>query len=172
MGRILEFITDEDEAALSRRARRVSFDDGAVILPEGERCRALFVLREGEAAVERVHGEYSVEISQLHAGEMFGEMGFVEDFPASASVVARGRCQVDVIGDQDIRDLIARDPLFAGRFYQSVASVLSRRLRATTVDALSEFSWGTGFAPDPGQEPPSAPLPGWGGGSPLRGNEE
>ena len=171
MAGILEFITDDDEAALFAGAARRRFRNGEVILAEGERRRALFVLRQGLAGVERSHGDFNVEVSRLNAGEVFGEMGFVEDHPASASVVARGPCDVDLIEDHEIRTLINRDPLFAGRFYQSIAYILSGRLRATTVDALSEFSWGTGFSSDAREEGSSPTRIGWGGGSPFRDKE-
>jgi CRP-like cAMP-binding protein len=172
MAGILDFITEADERALFSTARRLRFDEGQTILAEGERRKALFVLRSGQAAVERSHGDFNVEISELAPGEVFGEMGFVEDFPASASVVARGRCEVDVIEESDIRGLMLQDPLFSGRFFQSIAFILSRRLRATTVDALSEFSWGTGFPAVSASEEESDRLAGWGGGSPLRAKEE
>jgi len=169
MARILSFLTDDEEARLLGEAARREYADGEVIVREGERTRALFILREGEARVERSHGEFSVEISRLHAGELFGEMGFVEDFEASASVVAEGRCVIDVIADEHVHAMTSADAAFAGRFYHSIALILSQRLRATSVQALSEFSWGTGHFARPADDASVSPAaPDWGGGSPLR----
>jgi len=171
MATLLRYITDEDEARLLAGAQRRSFADGEVILREGERSHSLFIVRGGGARVERSHGEFTVEISSLGEGELFGEMGFVEDFAASASVVADGACEVQVVEEAHVHGLAQSDPGFAGRFYRSVAEVLSRRLRATSVDALSEFSWGTGSFQRPETEPDGGADDGghgWGGGSPLR----
>lgn len=170
MAEILRFATADDEQRLLSGAKRMEYKAGATILAEGERRCALFVLRRGRAAVERSHASYKVEVSELFPGELFGEMGFIEAHPASASVVARDPCSVDVIDQEQVNELIAQDPLFSGRFYQSIAHILSRRLRATTVDALSEFSWGTGhFAGDDASQETTPPT--WGGGSPLRGDK-
>ena len=169
MARILTFVTDEEEARLLSGSRRREYADGEVIVREGERTRRLFILREGEARVERSHDGYSVEISRLRAGDLFGEMGFVEDFEASASVVAEGPCTVETIDDEHVLALAREDAGFAGRFYHSIAELLSRRLRATSVQALSEFSWGTGsFARGEAGAVEEPETSGWGGGSPLR----
>jgi CRP-like cAMP-binding protein len=169
MGRLLKFISDEDEARLLASARQRRCVEGDVIVREGAPSGALYVLRAGEARVERDHESFSVEVSRLHAGELFGEMGFVEAMEASASVVADGVCDVDVIEATHVHAMIAADPLFAADFYRSIADLLSRRLRATSVEALSEFSWGTGgFTRVEEPHPQDVPSEHWGGGSPLR----
>lgn len=170
MAGIFRFLTDDDESKLLGRAQPRHYDAEEVIVREGERTRSLYILRSGSARVERSHGEFSVEISVLKQGELFGEMGFVEEFSASASVIALSECEVEVVSEELVQAAADDEPAFAGRFYQSIAYILSRRLRATSVEALSEFSWGTGsFARAPDEisnEPESAAT--WGGGSPLR----
>ncbi len=172
MAEFLKYLTDEDEKRLLEGAKSRTCGDGEVILAEGETRQALQILRQGEARVERSHGEFSVEVSQLKEGELFGEMSFVEDFEASASVVADGACSVDVIPGEFIRDLLAPEPDFAVRFYHSIAEILSRRLRATTVEGVSEFSWGSRFEHAPEPQAPARSTPDWGGGSPLRDSIE
>lgn len=172
MAGFLKYISDEDEARLLADAQHRRCGDGDLIVCEGERSNALFLLRAGEARVERQHEHFSVEVSRLYRGELFGEMGFVEEFTASASVIADGACEVDVIEAAHVHALIDADPGFAARFYRSIAELLSRRLRATSVQALSEFSWGTGgFARSAEPQPPPAEERAWGGGSPLRDGE-
>lgn len=168
MASILKFLTDEEESRLLASAERHEHADGEVIVHEGERARRLFILREGEARVERSHEGFSVEISRLQPGDLFGEMGFVEDYPASASVVAEGRCVVDVVEDAHVMEMTRADSAFSGRFYHSIAELLSRRLRATSVQALSEFSWGTGSFSRDDEPAEEEDARAWGGGSPLR----
>ena len=169
MAAILKFLTEEEESRLLASCGRQQHAAGDCIVREGERVRQLFILREGEARVERSHGGYTLEISRLGPGDLFGEMGFVEDEGASASVVADGACVVDVIGDDDVLTMMQIDPDFSGNFYRSIAWLLSRRLRATSVQALSEFSWGTGSFSHGDEEPvKDDQAPSWGGGSPLR----
>ena len=173
MAAFLKYVSDEDEARLIARARHLRCVEGEVIVSEGTRTHALFRLRAGEARVERAHEGFSVEISRLRPGELFGEMGFVEEVVASASVVADGECEIDMIDAAQVFAMTDADPVFAVAFYRSIAELLSRRLRATSVQALSEFSWGTGGFARPEQEQapeqPDEPVSvNWGGGSPLR----
>lgn len=167
MAGILKFISAADEAQLLSAATRRRFKRNEVIVREGSRPAGLYIVRGGEARVERAHGGHSVEVSRLHPGELFGEMGFIEDVVASASVVADGVCEIEIIGEATIHGLIKTDPYFAGRFYRSIAEIVSRRLRATTAEGLSEFSWGTGFAhpEEPISEAPTEPT--WGGDDPF-----
>ncbi|MFT5175575.1 MAG: CRP-like cAMP-binding protein, partial [Gammaproteobacteria bacterium] len=159
-----------DELTLLNAALQRRYADGETIVREGERAQSLFILRSGTARVERSHGEFSVEISLLNKGEIFGEMGFVEEFAASASVIAAGDCEVDLLREEIVQGAMNLDPGFAGRFFHSIAYILSRRLRATSVEALSEFSWGTGSFARTEQEASAETeqVTNWGGGSPLR----
>ena len=75
-------------------------------------------------------------------GELFGEMSFLEEAGASASVVADDEVEVDVIPGEHVRRLLDSLPGFAARFYHSLAVTLSERLRRTSRTALPPMSWG------------------------------
>ncbi|MDX1512628.1 MAG: cyclic nucleotide-binding domain-containing protein [Gammaproteobacteria bacterium] len=162
----LKFLTDEDRQVLLGNATMKNFEPEDVIVTQGETQEAIYVLESGEARVEKQHGDLSVEISRFEAGDVFGEMGFVEGFDASASVIADEPCKVHVISNDLVQKLIDGDPGFYGRFYHSLAHTLSQRLRDTTVDSIAEFSWGSRVIE---REPETEPeeVPGWGGGSPF-----
>jgi len=169
MAELLKFLSADDENRLLVGAEHRSCLDNEVIVVQGDTRHALNILRRGQARVERQHEGFSVEISRLAVGEIFGEMSFVEDFEASASVVADGNCDVDVIPGDFILKLLDSEPEFAARFYHSIAELLSRRLRATTVAGVSEFSWGSGFErASQERKPEKSDAMRWGGGSPLR----
>ena len=167
MAEFLKYLTQEDERRLLAGVEHRVCRDGEVIVTEGDTYHALNILRQGRARVERRHGEFSVEVSSLGVGEIFGEMGFVEDFEASASVIADGDCRVDVIPGEYILKLLDPEPELAARFYHSIAEILSRRLRATTVAGVSEFSWGSGFEHASEPAPSDSVATPWVGDSPL-----
>jgi len=74
-------------------------------------------------------------------GEICGEMSFLEDAPASASVVADGDVEAYHLAHTTMQGLFELFPHFASRFYRSLATNLSRRLRelirAGSVKALT-----------------------------------
>ena len=162
----LKFLTDDDRKMLLGDASLESFEPDSIIVAEGEPQKAIFVLASGEARVEKAHGDFGIEVSRLGPGDIFGEMGFIDGFEASASVIADGPCTVHVISNDLVNEKIKSDPGFYGRFYQSLAHTLSGRLRDTTLDTIADYSWGTRVLE---QKPESAveDAAEWGGGSPF-----
>ena len=167
MDNFLKFLTDEQRRELTQGAENRHYQEGEIILPEGAQRRAIFLIKDGVVRVERGHMGFNVEVSRLHLGEIFGEMSFVEEYGASASVIAGSEVDVDIIDEQQVQSLGDADPAFYGKFYHSIAEVLSRRLRETTVRGIAEYSWG-GFGDE--EDYRAEALDEWGGGSPLREN--
>jgi CRP-like cAMP-binding protein len=128
---------DERRLLLEGRGERV-YASGETVLAEGSRGQALFIVRSGAVRVEthRLRSPGDATIAFLMEGELFGEMSFLENRGSSSSVVADGACRIDVIEREHVYAMLARVPGFAGRFFQSLATVLSRRLRRT--NALAE----------------------------------
>ena len=165
MEAFFRFVAEPLRSELLDGARREQFAPEQVILAEGQQRRAIFLIRSGGVSVQRGHMGFNVEVSRLGAGEIFGEMSFVEDFGASASVIANEPTEITIIDDILVAELRQRDPEFYGQFYQSLAEILSRRLRETTVRGIAEYSWG---GADESTLPGPVSLDDWGGGSPLR----
>jgi extracellular factor (EF) 3-hydroxypalmitic acid methyl ester biosynthesis protein len=100
-------------------------------MEEGSGRQTLFFLMSGVVRVERSHLGQAIAYARLAAGSVFGEMSFLEQRPASASVVAEEDSELAVIEGAILQSLIASVPGFGTRFYQSIAVVLSERLRET-----------------------------------------
>jgi len=133
MAEFLRYINDDERRRLLERASRAHYEPGTVIIKEGESRRAIFLIRRGVVRVELEHPEFNIEVTRLGKGEIFGEMSFFDDLMASASVVAHEAVEADVLDSGVIQSLIAEDPGFYGRFYQSLAETLAIRLRDTTL---------------------------------------
>lgn len=142
MQKFLTYLTDDDWLRMLKEVQRLDFKAGEVILKEGETRHAIFFIAAGSARVERRHMEFFVEIARLKTGEIFGEMSFLEGYAASASVIAAEPCEVICFDGHSVEAMIKADSGFAARFYRSLAEVLSRRLRETTIEGIAEYSWG------------------------------
>ena len=68
-----------------RAFRDVEFSKETVVVTQGEKSDALFVVLSGTLAVIKDEQE----IANLHVGDVFGEMGLLLDEPASANVDAK-----------------------------------------------------------------------------------
>ncbi len=107
--------------ALADRADQVEFRPGEVIVAEGMRGGAFFVIVEGEARVTR--GKRT--LSTLRPGDFFGELALLDGGERTASVVAAKPMLSIRIFKRAFDRLIAEEPAVAAR----MLSVLAGRLR-------------------------------------------
>jgi extracellular factor (EF) 3-hydroxypalmitic acid methyl ester biosynthesis protein len=124
------FLTLAERDRLLSYGREWHSEPGAVILREGHRSEAVYVLINGRVAVEKERDGTGVVLDELRPGAVFGEVSYLAGVPASASIVAR--TPVDVFCLAEIDQLLAADIALAAGFYRSMASLLARRLRLTT----------------------------------------
>jgi CRP-like cAMP-binding protein len=74
-------------------------------------------------------------------------MSFLENAPASTNVIADVPCRIDIVERDAIYDLLAGSPGFAGRFFQSLATLLSVKLRRTSALLDAALSTPSGSEP-------------------------
>lgn len=122
-------LTEEDRLSLARLAEEQQVDEGIPFIRQGEHPHALFLLLDGTASVLADRHGRQVEISQVRAGAILGEMSLVSGDPASASVVSLTPCQIARVPAEALRDHGETDPGFSARLYQGLARVIGRRLQ-------------------------------------------
>lgn len=126
---VFRYLTAEDREALLAGALRRSCPRDTVLVEAGTRRIGLFVVRTGVVRVEKVDRGRPVAVARLGEGAVFGEMSFLENEDASASVVADTDGEFDVVPREHVYGLFSTREGFAARFFQSLATVLSQRLR-------------------------------------------
>ena len=132
-GTVFSRLHAEEEAFLLKSADTRVYEPDEVIVEEDRRPDAIFVIETGSVRViRRSISDKRFEITHLDRCDVFGEMSFLDDAPASASVVAETEVRALCISESMIRALLRGDPSFGGRFYHSLALTLAARLRATT----------------------------------------
>lgn len=124
-----KFLTAEDLKVLQDKMVIKKKKAESIIIKEGEQKLALFVLLEGLLRVEKDYLGTPVPFSSIQEGEMFGEMSLIEHRGASGSVVCDTDCKIAVLEEAEIQYLKKTLPGFDARFYQSLAYILSVRLR-------------------------------------------
>jgi transglutaminase-like putative cysteine protease len=122
----------ENRRALLARSEHRVFQPGEVLIHQGSAPRSLFRVHSGFARVHREHCGAQVELSRMQPGTWFGELSLIDGSPASATVTAESRIEVDQISDEGLRAFIAEAPTAAVAFYKALSLILSRRLRHLT----------------------------------------
>ena len=132
-GMVFSRLHAEEEAFLLKNADTRVYEPDEVIVEEDRRPDAIFVIEKGSVRViRRSISDQRFEITHLGRCDVFGEMAFLDDAPASASVVAETEVQALCIAESMVQSLLRRESSFGGRFYHSLALTLAARLRATT----------------------------------------
>jgi CRP/FNR family transcriptional regulator, cyclic AMP receptor protein len=137
---ILGILDDGDVNWLAQTGKARSINAGTVIIQRGVAMDSVFIVIEGQLLV------YSggVEIARLSAGEIVGEISFVDARPPSASVRAAVDSQVLAIPKAALYAKLHKDLGFASRFYLSVATFLAERLRVATARLSADEKPGAG----------------------------
>lgn len=127
----LEYLTDNDWMLMMDRARRLTFAPGSHLIQERKSVRTLFLLASGKLTIT-VKG---TAVAQISPGEVCGDMAFLENSIASATVTADGDVEAYALEWSALSDLFDLYPHLASRFYRSLAVSLSRRLRQQLVSS-------------------------------------
>ena len=122
----LHYVSRNDWVLILDKAKHLNFKKDETLIQRGKQPAMVFVIMEGRAKIRNAFG---VTIAQISPGEICGEMAFLENTYASASVVAEEAMVAYGIDWPILQDLFELYPHLASRFYRSLAVSLSRRLR-------------------------------------------
>lgn len=112
--------------ATDRYAARQSFDDGDVIMRQGETGDRAFLIEQGqvEIVVTNPQGEETV-IGQRGPGSIIGEMAMIDHAPRTATVRSKGGSLVQAISQEDFESRLKKaDPIV-----ETITKVVMTRYR-------------------------------------------
>jgi len=107
---------------LARTADEIDLRDGHVLTREGRPGREFFVLVDGTVRVTR-NGR---KLSDLGAGDWFGEIALLTNAPRTATVTATSPVNVLVITDRGFRRVVETMPSIALKVLACVGERLAR----------------------------------------------
>lgn len=112
-----------------------TFNPTDEIFNQGDKSMALYVIKYGSVKItQRSSNGDSIEVATLATGSHFGEMGFVDGEPRSASAIAIERTDIVVFSYDRLRSLLDKNPIIAMKIYRELSHFLCGRLRITTND--------------------------------------
>jgi len=126
----LESVTANDWVLIKAGSRHMQFAAGAEIIRQDSPGGTMFFLSKGTAKIV-VNGE--TVVAWLAAGQICGEVAFLDNRKSSASVIAEEPVEADAIEWAELHRIFRMFPHVGARFYHSLAVLLSKRLRETSV---------------------------------------
>lgn len=95
------------------------------LMREGEESTEMYYLQSGTLAVFKRKGDQEFQIGTIIAGELVGEMSFLDKNPRSASVKAMSECVLVVVPLEKLEHTISTMP----KWFGALLNTLTDRLR-------------------------------------------
>lgn len=110
------------------RFTTIKIEPGEVLFREGELGQCMYLLRQGNMAIQKNTDRGLVTLSVLESGDFFGEMSLLESQPRFATARAESPCVLSKIDVGDFEEMIQHEPEIAVRLLRK----LSWQLRSLT----------------------------------------
>ncbi|MCB9726443.1 MAG: cyclic nucleotide-binding domain-containing protein [Spirochaetaceae bacterium] len=128
-----------ERAALAREFRVLEVRDGTRVVEQGGAPEGLFVVLAGSLARLRREGGRKgreKELGELGPGDAFGGLPLLEGEAADASVVARGKCWLVLLGEARFRRMAERNPRLVEMLHAQADGAPSSAPRRARADRL------------------------------------
>jgi len=106
-------------------ANKKSLEKDAYLVREGEHSHMMYYVQEGQLVVIKRRPTEDVVLGHIYAGELVGEMSFLDDGPRSASVKAITDCELIEIPREAFDKVFSSQP----PWFQTLVKTLTDRLR-------------------------------------------
>ncbi|UCC32393.1 MAG: cyclic nucleotide-binding domain-containing protein [Phycisphaerales bacterium] len=106
------------------------YQDGEIIVRQGEVGQSMFVIQEGQVEVLQEKEGKEVRLRTASAGEILGEMAIIDRVTRSATVRALGEVRVLTVDKRTFLQRISEDPSMAFKMLQD----LSNRVRELSAE--------------------------------------
>ncbi len=121
---------DADELRqLSSYGRVWDAEKGEVVIASGDKQDCLYLVCRGTLEVIRDTQRGREVMAELHVGDAFGEMNFLDHEQASATVLAASKANIWQLNRNDFDLLSDRHPHAAMKLFRALAVMVTGRLR-------------------------------------------
>ncbi len=136
----VDFLREMTDTALEHLASKGTthlYGRGQYLIREGDRTSELFVLTVGTVKVMKKSGDRDVEVAELTAPAVIGEMCLLTGEPRTASVIAVEPTECLVIDKEALAPILAESPVLMQKISDVIAD---RRSRAPIASDIAEPS--------------------------------
>lgn len=135
MKKILLFFSELNNSDLDwfvQKGKKETITPERVLIREGQISDALYIVVNGSFSVA-IESQDRKELAIISAGEILGEVSFIDTRPPLATVRAIEQSVVLSIPRIQLLNKLQQDVSFSSRFYRAICLCLSDRLRGTVI---------------------------------------
>jgi len=127
---IMSGLSDKQREKMRNLGRIETYEKNAVICNEGDESRKLYLVEEGQVAVQSELGRgMRIPITIVSEGQAFGWSVLVPPHKLTATVTASSKTKVLAIEREPLLSLMKADPSLGLTIMQNIASIIGSRLR-------------------------------------------
>ena len=125
---LFSLLDAEERAALAKLMQPCKFASGAILFREGDAADSLFMIQKGsvEVVIDTYEGE-RLKLIDLEAGDLVGEVSFLDGDPRTSTVIALEDCEMLEFDRTELFNFVGQHPHAA----LDLLTVMGKRLRKT-----------------------------------------
>lgn len=106
-------MTDRGHEGETRTDHELSLAAGEAVFREGDPSDCAYVIVEGAVEISKLMESGPVPLAELRPGDVFGELGLLDESPRSATATAKGPTKIRRIERETFLDKLHSDPAFS-----------------------------------------------------------
>ncbi len=128
---IFKYLTPDEAQRVLGDAAEVRLKEGETVFEAGSAGNEMYVIKSGRIKVYRVFDDNEITFAEFSAGDCFGEMSLIDEYPRSASATALEDCVLLSLPRTTFKQIVERDPPVGVKLLLAVAEVFSKRMCKT-----------------------------------------
>ena len=101
---------------------------GERVFNEGEPGAGMYIVKKGEIAITRKHGDTSIQLALIQERSFFGEVALLDEIPRSASAVATVETVLFGFSKPDLENILERNLRLGCKILENLSRIMCRRL--------------------------------------------
>lgn len=143
---LFENLTENELAKIQKICIRETHAKDTAMFFEGDPGNRCYVITRGEVRISKFIQNIGEEaLAVLKAGDYFGEMALIDNFPRSAHAIANTDIEVLAINKTDLDRVLISDRELGYKLLWTFTRTLSKRLRETNEKLAGFLTMSGGF---------------------------
>jgi CRP/FNR family cyclic AMP-dependent transcriptional regulator len=143
---LFENLSEQELTKIEKICIRETHAKDTMMFLEGDPGNRCYVIMKGEVRISKFIPNIGEEaLAVLKAGDYFGEMALIDNFPRSAHAIANTDIEVLAINKTDLDKVLIMDRDLGYKLLWTFTKTLSKRLRETNEKIASFLALSGGF---------------------------
>ncbi|HYO78816.1 MAG TPA: cyclic nucleotide-binding domain-containing protein [Thermoanaerobaculia bacterium] len=126
---LFRYFTEEERARIESIGELKRVPEGSLLITAGEADSTLFAIEDGHLDIIGTDDGRQTVLATVGAGDVIGEVSFIDDSPRTVSVRAREETTVRAWDKRTLSEGLAFDPQLLAKFGVAMSELLVERLR-------------------------------------------